>query len=100
MFIMYCKYSTGCSNLAFTNGKEKPGIIMCVLQLSSPCNYRAAPGLNSDKGGPLNQHRLKHSPEAKQIHTNNSEERVKGGQREETVCAYHLILSVRVGDRS
>lgn len=55
-FIMYCKYSAGCSNLAFTNGREKPGIIMRVLQLSSPCNYRAVPGLNSDKGGPLNQH--------------------------------------------
>ncbi len=56
MFIMYCKYSTGCSNLAFTNGREKLGIIMRVLQLSSPCNYRAVPVLNSDKGGPLNQH--------------------------------------------
>lgn len=26
----YCKYSTGCLNLAFTNGKEKLGIIMCA----------------------------------------------------------------------
>lgn len=56
MFTMYCKYSTGCSNLAFTNGREKPGIIMRVLQLCSPCNYRAVLFLNSDKGGPLNQH--------------------------------------------
>lgn len=43
MFITYCKYSTGCSSLAFTNGREKLDIIMFVLQLSSPCNYRVYP---------------------------------------------------------
>lgn len=69
------KYSPGCWNQAFTNGKKKLDIIMCVVQLSPLCNYRPSPGLNSDQGGPLNQHWLKRCPEAKRVHGE-----VKAGQ--------------------
>lgn len=55
IFIVYCKYSPGRWNLAFTNGKKQLDIIMFVVQLSPPCNYRASPGLNSDEGGLLDQ---------------------------------------------
>lgn len=71
-FNMCCKNSPLLSDLAF-NGRQKLGIIMCALQLSSPCNYKPLPVLNSDKGVPLNQQWLKHNTKANKLKEVNRE---------------------------